>query len=70
MGKCLTVTMLIFAIWDNSATAEELHQVNKPLLEKYHEIESELKKSSFGLPVHIESFVDSNSSHVDIYVSV
>ncbi len=67
MGKCLTVIMLLFAIWGNSATAGELHQINKPLLEKYHEFESELKTSSLGLPVHMESFVDSNSSHVDIY---
>jgi hypothetical protein len=67
MGKCVTVIILIFNLWGNSATAEQLYQVNKPLLEKYHEIESELKTSSFGLPVHMESFVDSNSSHVDIY---
>lgn len=67
MGKCLTVIILIFTIWGSSAKAEELLPANKPLLEKYHDIEYGLKTSSFGLPVHMESFVDSNSSYVDIY---
>jgi len=67
MGKYLTVTILIIIICASSASSEELHPINKPLLDKYHDIESELKTSSFGLPVHMESFVGSKSSHADIY---
>jgi hypothetical protein len=68
MDKCLTVIILIFTIWTNSASAEAPHhQVHSPLSEKYHEIEADLKKSPFGLSVHMESFVSSNSSHADIY---
>src|ERR1700690_1509362 len=70
MDKYLTITILIIFMWANRASAQELHQLDKPLLEKYHEIESELKISSLGLPVHMESFVGSNSSNVDIYGTV
>jgi hypothetical protein len=66
MDKFLTAIVLIVSVWTNGAYAQELHPVIKPLLEKYHEIESELKTSAFGLPIHLESYVGNNSSHVDI----
>jgi hypothetical protein len=66
MDKVLAAMVLLFAIGASGVSAQELHPQSNPLLDKYHEIELELKTSSFGLPVHMESFVGGNSSHVDI----
>jgi len=40
------------------------------LLDKYHEIEKELENNSGPVPFHIESSVDTNASHVDIYGTI
>ncbi len=37
------------------------------LIEKHRHIEDKLEKSPFGIPVYLESSVDTNASHVDIY---
>src|SRR5208283_483711 len=40
------------------------------LLDKYHEIEKELEKKSDPVPFYIESSINKNASHVDIYGTI
>jgi len=40
------------------------------LIDKYHQIEKELKKSSSAIPFYLESSMSQNGSHVDIYGTI
>ncbi len=66
----LSAVVLLIAVGANNGFAQELLSASSPLVEKYNELESELKTSPLGMPVHIESYVGSSSSHVDIYGTV
>lgn len=47
--------------------ADHVRAQEKALHKKYHEIEKRLSKNQFGIPLHIESYEESNALRVDIY---
>lgn len=54
--------VLVCLLWCGSAlSAEPLHTGSEGLLLKYHEIEADLLKNHFCIPIHVESFEEDNS---------
>jgi hypothetical protein len=64
----LVISILLFTRWCNILYGNDsLSTGRESLIDKHHQIESKLEKSSFGIPVYLESSVEQNASHVDIY---
>ncbi|MCX5806724.1 MAG: hypothetical protein NT010_11795 [Proteobacteria bacterium] len=64
----LVISILLFTRWCNILYGNDsLSAGRESLIDKYHQIETKLEKSSFGIPVYLESSVEQNASHVDIY---
>jgi hypothetical protein len=64
----LAVSLLLSSLWCEISCGDDSLPVGREsLIDKYHKIERELRKSSFALPFFIESSVSKNASQVDIY---
>jgi hypothetical protein len=67
----LVISFFLFSQWCEIPYADDsLHTGHESLIDKYHKIEKELKKSSSAIPFYLESSVSKNASHVDIYGSI
>jgi hypothetical protein len=47
-----------------------LRTERESLIDKYRKIEKKLEKSSFAIPFYVESSMNKNASHVDIYGTI
>jgi hypothetical protein len=63
-------SFLSFQWCDISYGNESLPTGRESLIDKYHKIEKELEKSTLAIPLHVESSVSKNASHVDIYGTI
>jgi hypothetical protein len=67
----LVISFFLFSQWCEIPYADDsLHTGHESLIDKYHKIEKELKKSSLTIPFYLESSVSKNASHVDIYGTI
>jgi hypothetical protein len=65
------ISFLLFSQWGAISYGDDSSRSGpESLLDKYHEIEKELENNSGPVPFHIESSVDTNASHVDIYGTI
>lgn len=70
---CLFLIVLFFLSFqwcEISYGNESLSTGRESLVDKYHTIEKELKKSTFAIPFYVESSVSKNASRVDIYGTI
>ena len=67
----ILISLLLFLQWGALSYGDESsHSGPEFLLYKYHAIERELEKGSGPAPFHVESSVNQNTSHIDIYGTV
>jgi len=67
----LIVSFFLSSQWcEISYGNESLPTGRESLLDKYHKIEKELEKNSGHVPFYVESSVNKNASHVDIYGAI
>jgi hypothetical protein len=65
------ISVLLLPQWGAKSYADDSSRSGPEyLINKYHKIEKELEKSSGSVPFYVESSVNNNSSHVDIYGTV
>lgn len=62
------ISFLLFSQWSAISYGDDSSRSGpESLLGKYHDIQKELEKNSGPVPFHVESSVNKNASHVDIY---
>jgi hypothetical protein len=67
----LAVSFLLSSQWYEISCGDDSLPVGREsLIDKYHKLEKELKKSTFAIPFYIESSVTQNASQVDIYGTI
>jgi hypothetical protein len=63
---CLMAVVILYSAGSASA-GEKLRQGEDILLDTYHRNQARLERSSFGLPLFVESFERDEIAHVDVY---
>lgn len=64
----LVFSVFLFTLWCEFSYGKDLlHAGRESLIEKYRQIEANLGKSPFNIPVYLESSVERNTAYVDIY---
>ena len=67
----MVISFFLFYQWcEISYGDDSLRMERESLIDKYHQIEKELKKSSSAIPFYLESSMSQNGSHVDIYGTI
>ena len=67
----MVISFFLFSQWcETSYGDDSLRTERESLIDKYHKIEKELKKSSSAIPFYLESSMSNNASHVDIYGTI
>jgi hypothetical protein len=67
----MVISFFLFSLWcEISYGDDSLRTGRESLIDKYHKIEKELKKSSSVIPFYLESSMSQNASHVDIYGTI
>jgi hypothetical protein len=67
----LVISFFLFSPWCEIPYADDsLYTGHEFLIDKYHNIEKELEKSSLTIPFYLESSVSKNASRVDIYGTI
>ena len=67
----MVISFFLFYQWcEISYGDDSLRMERESLIDKYHKIEKELKKSSSAIPFYLESSMSQNGSHVDIYGTI
>jgi len=67
----MVISFFLFSQWcEISYGDDSLRTERESLIDKYHKIEKELKKSSSAIPFYLESSMSQNASQVDIYGTI
>ena len=65
------ISFLLFSQWGAISYGDDSSRSGpESLLDKYHEIGKELEKNSGPVPFHVESSVNKNAAHADIYGTI
>lgn len=64
------ILFFLFCQWEAISYGGDSPRTAESLIDKYHNIEKELETSSLPIPFYLESGVNKNASHADIYGAI